>query len=463
MITESINNSTAKSRLINLLDHNSFTEFNNINLNNPIGSEVITGFGHINGKLVYVFSQDISQNNGAIGPHHAKKITKLYELAAKTGNPIISIFDSNGIYINQQIESLYSYSDILMWCNRLSGVVPQISLILGTCSGCSSIIAASSDIVIAAKSAEFFLTPPFISNNHDKKIQGAGTAINAAVSGTANIIMDSEIDCINQARKIISILPQNNISPLPIISNFKDNNSQPSYESLSQLDIVFNIADKDSTIVIDKEYSQKINTILATLNGIPVAVIATQNKDDYIDSNACLKAARFIRFADCFNIPIITLLNTQGFAQSSEQELLGSIKSASVLSHAYAEATSPKITVITGNAFGSSFIVMGSKNSNSDMILAWPNATISALQPEASVELLYKDQIAQSNDPISLRKELVNKYINTDTNPSNLSNLGFIDNIISPENTKDYLHKILNVLCGKRVSNLPKKHSNMHI
>ncbi len=459
MNNDNINNlSKAKKRLINLFDNNSFNE-----LDKYQNSEVITAYGYINSRLVYAFSQDISVNDGAISVLHCKKIIKLLNLAIKTGNPVICIFDSNGININENFDVLNLYGEILKLINNISGVVPVLSLVLGTCAGCSSLIASSSDIIIMSKNAEFFLTPPSISEISNIKNLEIGKHEFVSKSGTVHIVEKDDISCINKARDLISILPQNNLSTCPISEYIDVDNSlisQLDNNNIDSINLINSIFDKNSVHFLSSDFSKSVVTCFATIQGKTVGVISFDKKNGYIDENSCSKAATFIRFCDAFCIPIITFVDTLGFSQNANHELNGIIKKASNLSNAYSDATTIKICIITGEAFGSAYITLASKTSNADITLAWTDACISALKPETAIEFLWHDQLKNCNNLNEKRGQLITKYKNEVASPLQLTKDGYIDEVIDKIDTRIKLVSILDMLSGKRVTKLPKKHSN---
>lgn len=456
--------SLAKERLLNLFDKNSFTEFDSY-----LGSEVITGFGDVNGRLVYAFSQDISVNNGSIGELHCNKIIKLYELAIKTGNPIVGIFDSNGIKITENHDALNGYGKILSLANNLSGVVPQISLIVGTCGGCGSLIASSSDIIIMSEKAEFFLTPPFVSKSLDNsKINESNSCNFAAKAGSVHICEADETSCIDKARNILSLFPENNLSKAPIFNSFENNNYSQLFSNLdlnniNMEDLAIAISDSGSMVPILSNYTKSCLTSFSTIDGTVVGIVGLDKINGPFEEKGCSKASRFIRLCDSFGIPIITMVDSKGFIQSRDSEYNGLIKYAANLSHAYAEATCPKISVIVGEIYGSAYITFASKNANNDVTMAWSNSVVAALEPETAVEVLWHDELKNCKDVSEKRKELISKYKQTIASPLELLKKGYIDNVISPEKTRDKILLFLDMLRGKRVSKLPKKHSNTHL
>lgn len=455
LISKVDKNVPARKRLTALFDENTFVELDEFMQKDEKEAGVIAGYGMIEGGVVYAYSQDVTIDSGAISKVNAKKVKKVYELASKTGCPIVSIFDSNGAKLDEANMMLSAYSKMLMWANNLSGVVPQISLVLGTCAGTSAMICASADFVIMSKKAELYMTAPFVSKANGDKTQNAGSAQNAAKAGIASIVCEDENAAIEQARKVITMLPINNLAPTPFFE-FVESTTAIEVGGCPK-DIVKAIADEDSLIEINADYANGIFTFLATLAGVSTGFVATSMLNA-IDVNSCDKATRFVKTCDAFNIPIITLVNSAGFELTADLSL---VKRSAELASAYAEATTAKVSVITGKAYGPVYITLGSKNANSDLTIAWPQAEISALAPETAVEFLMADKLAGVADQKTARDALVEEYLNTVASPFEAAKGGFIDKVISPENTRQTLINMFDILASKRESKLPKKHSTI--
>lgn len=342
---------------------------------------------------------------------------------------------------------LSAYSEILMCSNHLSGVVPQIAMVLGTCAGVSAMLASSADFVVMSKKAELFMTAPFVA-----PAKGAGSAENAAKSGVASLVCEDEEMALAETRKLLNMLPQNNLSSLPLF-DFAENVQDFDPAGCPKL-IVKALADKDSVIELSKDFSEGIFTFLGAVAGITTAFVAT-SRSNPIDVDSCSKAARFVKICDAFNIPVVTLMNSAGFELSADLHL---VKEAAALASAYAEATTPKISIITGKATGSAYIALASKNSGADISYAWPQAQISALAPETAVEFLWADKYKGAPDVKAARAKLVEEYINTEASPFTAAKGGFIEGVIAPEETRKLLANTLDMLAGKRESKLPKKH-----
>lgn len=444
--------SIARLRLSYLFDNGEYSEINSYTREKDSITAVISAYGYVNGNPVYAFSQDKDINCGAVGSAHADKISKLYSLAAKTGTPIVGIHDSNGAFVDGMADTLSAYGQMIMGASVISGVVPQISVIAGTCAGSASMLACTSDFVIMNKDSEFFMTPPF-----DTEKNGVGTASACAKAGTASIICDDDKSAMDKVRSLLNLLPSNNLSSVPIF-DYKENISNIS----SNLDdIINNVTDKDSAIEISKDFGKASYTALATIGGSTVGIIATNKINSKLTSDDCSKLARFIRTCDAFALPVITFVDTEGFEANSESEISGSIKDMTKLANCYAEATTIKISVVTGNGIGPAFVALAGKNLNSDFTYAWEDAVISPIAPLTAVEFMWHDKLKGAKDVNAKRKELADEYSKTLANAYLAAEKNCIDEVITPEDTRKILISSLDILAGKRVSKLPKKHNNI--
>lgn len=454
----------AKTRITTLFDADTFVELDSFTGASEEGSGVICGYGYIGEDLVYAYSQDVDANGGAVTEIQAKKIKRVYELAAKTGCPIISIFDSNGAKLTQATKMLEAYGEILMWSNNLSGVVPQIALVLGTCAGTSSLLACSADYLIMSKDAELFMTAPFVTNAMGQSKE-AGTAEFVAKYGVASMVCDDEACAIEQTRKIISFLPSNNIAPMPL---FESNENVAGVAELATIaNDVLNmdakatikaIADVDSVVELFETFGTGIVTSFALVNGMTVGFVANNETAGAFDKDACDKASRFVRACDAFNVPVVNLVNTAGFEKTACPRM---IRESAKLAHSFAEATTAKINVICGQAIGSAYIALVSRNANSDVSVAWPCAAVSAMGLEATVEFLNHDKLKGTEDLQTGRDALVGEYLNEVAGAFKIAEQGFVDAVINPADTRKTITNALEMLAGKRESRLPKKHSNM--
>ena len=426
--------SSARERLVKLFDENTFAELDALVKCGGAGCGVITGYGEIDGATVFAFSQDVSARGAAVGSSQAKKIVKLYEMAVKTGAPVVGVYDSKGADIAEGNGMLAAYREILSAANNLSGVVPQVSLVLGVCGGLSAMAACAADFVIMSEKAELFLTPPAVA----KDGAVAGTAEAAQKSGTAQIVTSDEDEAIAKARQLLSMLPANNLSAAATFDF-----SEPQTASLldtiestlgetTKCDLVRAIVDEGSFLLIGSGFGQGAHTALCT---------------------GAARIARFVSVCDSFQIPVVTMINTEGFAPAGAEELAGSIRDIARLSHVYAEATTPKVALITGSAVGSAYVAL----SQADLTLAWPNASISALPVSAAVAFLKGGEITAQKS----REQVEAEYKDNEASALRAAEEGFVSDIIDPKDTREELIEALDMLSGKRVSRLPKKHSNL--
>ena len=448
-------NCKARTRLISLFDADSFVELDTFLMAGEHTAGVVSGYGLIEGGIVYAYSQDVTVDSGAVSSEHARKIEKVYELAAKTGCPVISLFDSNGAKLSEGNAMLNAYSKMLMWSNNLSGVVPQIAVVLGTCAGVSAMVAACADYVLMSKEAELFLTAPFITKANGDTTANAGSADNAAAGGVASIICDNEEATLAETRKLITLLPQNNLAAIPLF-DFAETNATIDVEGCPKL-IVTAIADADSTIELNPTYGKGTYTYLGTMAGVTTGFVTT-SKNNPMDAATCSKTARFVKTCDAFNIPVVTLIDTVGFELTAD---VSNVREIAKLASAYAEATTAKISIVTGQAFGPAFVALGSKNSNSDVTIAWPTAQISALAPDTAVEFLWADKKSAGSDAKTAHDALVAEYIDTVASPFEAAKGGYVETVIAPQDTRGTLINMLDMLAGKRESKFPKKHATV--
>lgn len=441
-VKNKIRESKGYKRLSALFDDGSFTEMDPFVKSEDVYSEVISGFGYINGCPVYAFSQNIDANGSPMSKSQISKIIKVYNMATKTGIPVIGIYDSIGAKLQEGNEMLSLYGELLRISNNISGVVPQISVVLGTCFGTSSMIAASADILIMTESSQIGID-----------VSGElSSAESAKKSGISHLVLKDEKSAILKARSLIEMLPSNNLeSPIKFESEFEVSDVKISTGS----DII-KIFDDSSFIEFQDGFGQAFIIGLARLAGRTVGVVYSNPSynDGIIDADSCSKSSRLVRFCDAFSIPVLTFIDSRGFS---------SLREASKLSSSYSEATTAKVTIITGEVYGPLYISIAGKGANSDIILAWPDSVVSMLAPETAVAIMYQDKLKGSKDPINDREKLVEEYKSTDASAITAANDGFIDEVIEPNDTRAKLISYLDMLSGKRVSTLPKKHSNMQI
>lgn len=444
MQIENDTNIQAKERLSLLFDDGVYSEINSRAKEKNAPTGVVTAYGYVNGNAVYAFSQDKSVNSGAVGLAQAEKITKLYELAAKTGTPVVGIHDSNGAYVDGSAESLVAYGKMLNAASVISGVVPQISVIAGTCAGSAAMIACSADFVIMTKESELFMAPN----------TAAGSAESASESGIASAVCDDDKAAIEKARELINLLPVNNLSPVPMFE-FAESGAAAG----NTLDsIVAAIADADSVVELSAGFGTAAYTALATIGGATAGIAATNKSAEKMTADDCMKLARFIRTCDAFSIPVVTVVDTEGLA---DLDAADGIKAVTTLANSYAEATTAKIAVVTGKAIGPVFIALAGNSSNSDFTYAWENAVIAPFAPVTAVEFMWHDKLEGADDLTAKRNELAAEYEKTTASALAAAENGFIDEIINSADTRAVLTSALDILSGKRSQKLPKKHNNI--
>lgn len=427
---QNVPDSDARKRLTALFDEDSFRELDKFMSADGELSSVVAGYGTVNGAAAYAFAQDVSVKGGAVNTSAALKIKKIYELAAKVGAPVVGIFDSKGGDINEGMAVLSAYGDIMKASAAISGVVPQIAVICGVCAGAAAMVAAMADVTIMTEKAELFMTAPF--NTPDGKIEGAGKAANAAKSGVCSILAKDDEEAIAKAKKLAAVLPANNIS-LAGNDEFIANDAAVT-ASMKGADLVAALADKNSVIELGAEFGTAAYTALASVNWATVAFVAT-NKAAKLTAADCAKIARFVQFADVFSIPVVTLIDTEGFEGSSSAELAGSVRDCAKLAQVYASATTGKVNIITGKAYGAAYAAFDS----ADISYAWENAAIAPMSPEAG--------------KVFMGEEL-------ETSPFAAAAKGMVDGVIAAEDTGDALTSAVELVAGKRVAAPARKHAN---
>ncbi len=431
--------SKALDKLVSFFDEDSFVE-----LDKFVNCGVVSGYGFVDGAVVYAYAQDSAVKGGAVDENAATKITKIYDLALKNGAPVVSVLDSKGGDIAQGMKTLSAYGNIAKASAVLSGAVPQIAIVDGICAGTEAMIACMADFVIMTEKSELFMTAPFVA---DDKVTGAGSAENAAKSGVAAIIAKDGADAIAKAKKLITILPANNLETAG--NDYYTENDAAVTDGLKGIDLISAVADKDSVIELYKDFGSAAVTALASVNWRTAGFIATNNTDKLSKADSA-KIARFVTMCDAFSIPVITFVDTKGFELSSEAELAGSIRDSAKLVQAYASATTAKIAVVTGDAYGSAYVAMASNAAGSDFTFAWENAVISATSPKAAVTFLN----GEANDAA------IAEYENNEASPFTAAALGYVDRVITAEDTKAAIASAIDVTSGKRVISPAKKHVN---
>ena len=476
---------TARERLELLLDADSFVELDAFVTNrNPevetafLGDGVVTGHGMIDGRLVFVFSQDFTVFGGSLSEAYAEKICKVMDLAMKVGAPIIGLNDSGGARIQEGVVSLGGYADIFLRNTLASGVVPQLSVVLGPCAGGAVYSPAITDFTIMVEGTSYmFVTGPNVVKavtHEDVDAERLGGAMtHTTVSGVAHIAAHDEAEALAMARRILDHLPQNNLADAPLgpVSDpadrrdtaldeiVPDDPSKP-YDMHRVIELVF---DDGDFLEIQPGWAPNILTGFARLGGRSVGIVAQQPAvlAGALDIDASTKAARFVRTCDCFNVPLVTLVDVPGFLPGVAQEHGGIIRHGAKLLYAYCEATVPKLTVITRKAYGGAYDVMSSKHVRGDINLAWPTAEIAVMGAEGAVNVLYRDEIDAAADPVAERARLVADYEERFANPYVAAARGYVDDVIKPSDTRPRLIAALAMLADKRDTNPPKKHGNI--
>lgn len=482
---------TARERIELLLDEGSFEEFDmfvthrcvdfGLSDKQYLSDGVVTGYGTIDGRLVYVFSQDFTIFGGSLSEAYAQKICKVMDKAIKVGAPIIGFNDSGGARIQEGVTSLGGYAEIFQRNIMASGVVPQISAIFGPCAGGAVYSPALTDFVIMAKDTSYmFVTGPKVVKtvtNEDVTVEElGGAAVHSTKSGVSHFLADDEDEGIMIIRKMLSYIPQNNLEEPPVtichdpIDRLEDMLNEIIPDSpmkpYNVKDVIYSIADDGEFLEIQRRYAPNIVTGFAKFNGISVGIVA--NQPNYLagvlDINASRKAARFVRFCDSFNIPIITLVDVPGFLPGTAQEYGGIIIHGAKLLYAYGEATVPKVTIILRKAYGGAYDVMSSKHLRGDINYAWPGAEIAVMGPKGAIEILHNKEIKELDsieDQLEYRDKKEKEYTDKFANPYVAAKYGYIDDIIEPRNTRFRIIRALQMLATKKDTNLPKKHSNL--
>lgn len=478
---------TAYERIELLLDEGSFREMDcfvtdhslySSSTEKFLGDSVVTGYGTIEGRLVFLFSQDFTVLGGSLGRAHANKIMKIQDLAIQNGAPIIGLNDSGGARIQEGVVSLGAYADIFLRNTLSSGVIPQISCILGPCAGGAVYSPALTDFIFMTKNtSHMFVTGPEVVKSvtrEDVTFEDLGGAmVHNEVSGVAHFAAENEEHALYSIRLLLNFLPSNNMEDPPRIPSQDDplrtdirldtvvpDDPNKPYD---MHDVIRAVVDDENFFEIQEHYAKNILIGFARINGRSIGLVANQPAQlaGVLDINASVKAARFVRFCDCFNIPLIIFEDVPGFLPGVGQEHGGIIRHGAKLLYSFAEATVPKITVITRKAYGGAYDVMSSKHLRGDINLAWPKAEIAVMGPEGAINVLYRKELAKADDSITLRNKLVEEYREKFANPYVAASWGYLDDVIEPSQTRPRLINALEMLQNKRDESPPKKHGNM--
>ncbi len=479
---------TARERLDLLLDEGSFVELDRFVTHRAhgfglekkkfLGDGVVTGYGTVHGRLVYVFSQDFTVFGGSLSEAHAEKIVKIQELAMKNGAPIIGLNDSGGARIQEGVVSLGGYADVFLRNTLASGVIPQISVILGPCAGGAVYSPAITDFVYMVRNTSFmFVTGPNVVKtvtNEDIDMEGLGGAdIHAGTSGVAHFAHDSEAESLEAVRELFQYIPQNN-TELPPNGGSEDPADRMEERLLDLVptnpnkpydmrDVIGAIVDDGSFYEVQPDFGANILVGFCHLGGHAVGIVANQPSvlAGVLDIDASIKGARFVRFCDAFNVPLLILEDVPGFLPGVNQEHGGIIRHGAKLLYALCEATVPKVTVITRKAYGGAYDVMNSKHIRGDVNLAWPTAEIAVMGPKGAVEILFRKEISEADDPAAATDEKIEEYRDTFAHPYIAAARGYVDDVIDPRETRPRVISSFDMLRNKRDSNPPKKHGNI--
>jgi len=478
---------TARERLHFLLDEGSFEEIGlfvshrstdfGMEKEKYDGDGVVTGYGNINGRLVYVYSQDFTVFGGSLSETQSEKICKIMEMAMTNGAPIIGLNDSGGARIQEGVVSLGGYADIFYRNTQASGVVPQLSAIMGPCAGGAVYSPAITDFILMVENTSYmFVTGPnvvkTVTHEEVSAEELGGAATHASKSGVTHFACANELDAINHVKKLLSYMPQNCEEQAPAIPYEAGNENRPSLNELMPenafqpydvRDIISELADEDSFLEIHKEYAENIVVGFARLAGKSIGIVANQPAflAGVLDNHASVKSARFVRFCDSFNIPLLVLEDVPGFLPGTDQEWNGIITNGAKLLYAFCEATVPKITVITRKAYGGAYCVMNSKHIGADMNYAWPSAEIAVMGAKGAAEIIFKKEINSAENPSDKWLEKEKEYSDLFANPYRAAERGFVDEVIAPSETRSKLIKAFAMLENKVVNNPRKKHGNI--
>ena len=479
---------TARERVEKLLDPGSFRELDMFVTHRAVGfgmeerkymgDSVVTGWGAINGRRVYVFSQDFTVFGGSLSEVHAEKVCKVMDLAMKSGVPVIGLNDSGGARIQEGVVSLAGYAYIFLRNVLASGVIPQISAIMGPCAGGAVYSPAMTDFILMTKdTSHMFITGPDVVRavtHQEVTFEELGGAMtHASKSGVAHFAAESEEHCLALTRQLLSYIPQNNLEVPPFVPSadpeermdeeLKTIIPDSPTRAYDMKDVIHRVVDDGQFLEVHEHWAQNIIVGFARLGGFSVGIIAQQPiiLAGVLDIDASRKGARFIRFCDAFNIPLVTFVDVPGFLPGVEQEHGGIILNGAKLLYAYCEATVPKITIITRKAYGGAYDVMSSKHIRGDISYAWPTAEIAVMGPEGAVNIVFRKEIAAAEDPDAERERLVQEYRQQFANPYIAAARGYVDDVIEPQQTRPRLIEALKFLQNKRDTNPPKKHGNI--
>jgi len=465
---------SARERMASLLDANSFVElgaYTQSPQEDGLNAGVIIGFGTIEGRLVYAFVQDASVAAGAMNSVAAAKIARVMDLALQNGAPLLSIMDSAGLKLAEGAMGLDSFALLLQKRTTLSGVVPQISIILGPCAGSQALFPAMGDFIIMSEQKNAKLatvgTGALVAAGGAKPTVG-NAGMHAESTGLCTIMVETEAQALARARELLSFLPENNLtdaphlspedSPVRLIPELDALADGSSYDDVRE--ILAAVVDNGAMMECSPKYATAMVTAFAHVGGTPVGIVATQRNQGKIGGAACAKTARFVRFCDAFHIPVITFVDSEGFVVDSGEEQSGLLAKSAGLAFAYAQAVVPKVTVIIGRAIGGAFCVLGARSLGADVVLAWPNAEIAAMSAEAATAIVGTADIASAADPVAARAAYAEQYRQTMADPWTAAKQGVLDDVIAPASTRAVLSNLLMMLMDKRANVVSRKHAN---
>ena len=479
---------TARERMALLMDEGSFVEMDTFVTHRAtdfgladrkfLGDAVVTGYGRVDGRQVFAFAQDFTVFGGSLSEAVSQKICKVMDLAAKTGCPLVGLNDSGGARIQEGVTSLAAYGDIFLRNTLFSGVIPQISVIVGPAAGGAVYSPAITDFVfMVSGTGQMYITGPdvikAVTGEEVTHEELGGAAAHATRSGVAQFVYETEEECIAEVRRLLGFLPGNNLDDGPlVVTGDGAGQADPDLASLvpddanrpyDVRDIIYRVVDDEEFMEVHQTFAPNIVVGFGRMDSRTVGIVGNQPQHlaGVLDIDASTKAARFVRFCDCFNIPLVTLVDVPGFMPGVDQEYGGIIRHGAKLIYAYAEATVPKVCVIMRKAYGGAYIVMSSKHLRSDVNLVWPSAEIAVMGAEGAVNIIYRGEISGSGDPNQTRKELMADYQEKFTNPFVAANRGFVDDVIDPAETRPRLIRALEMLQNKQDTLPAKKHGNM--
>jgi propionyl-CoA carboxylase beta chain len=478
---------TARERILLLMDAGTFEEMDQfvmhrgkdfgLDKEHYLGDGVITGYGEINGRLVYVYSQDFTVFGGSLSETHAEKICKIMDMAMKNGAPIIGLNDSGGARIQEGVVSLGGYADIFYRNTLASGVVPQLSAIMGPCAGGAVYSPAITDFILMVENSSYmFVTGPNVVKTVTQEQVTAeelgGASTHSTKSGVTHFACSNEAECISHIKELLSYLPQNCEDDAPVYAYEPADESRPKLDTFipenpnhpyDMREVIAEIVDEESFLEVHRNYAENIVVGFARIAGRSIGIVGNQPQSlaGVLDNNASIKAARFVRTCDSFNVPLLVLVDVPGFLPGTDQEWNGIITNGAKLLYAFSEATVPRVTVITRKAYGGAYDVMNSKHIGADLNYAWPTAEIAVMGAKGASEIIFKKEIAEAADPEEKLKEKVDEYTAKFANPYRAAHRGFIDEVIIPSQTREKLIRAFKMLQNK-VDKLPrKKHGNI--